>query len=144
VMGAYFDWRINLRSEGRALLMLFLFSDVDEQDAPTRIRVGSHLRIPRLLAPGGDDGRSLLELARLADPETADMQETTATGVAGTVYLCHPFLVHAAQPHRGIAPRFLAQPPLYPRTPLQLRRRDGDYSLVEQAIRLGLNDRRAE
>src|SRR5258708_16322339 len=47
-MGAHFDWRINLRSTGRALLMLFLFSDVEERDAPTRIRVGSHLRIPRL------------------------------------------------------------------------------------------------
>ena len=35
-------------------------------------------------------------------------------GDAGTVYLCHPFLVHAAQPHRGVRPRFLAQPPLLP------------------------------
>lgn len=29
--------------------MLFLFSDVSENDAPTRIRVGSPLRIPQLL-----------------------------------------------------------------------------------------------
>lgn len=33
----------------------------------------------------------------------------------GTVYLCHPFLVHAAQPHRGTEPRFIAQPSLLPR-----------------------------
>jgi hypothetical protein len=65
---SYFDWRINLRSKGRALLML----------------------------PSG-------------------MPEATATGVAGTVFLCHPFLVHAAQRHRGATPRFLAQPPLVPR-----------------------------
>ncbi len=137
---SYFDWRSNLRSKGRALLMLFLFSDVAEQDAPTRIRVGSHLRIPRLLAPAGEEGLSSLELGKLADLETAGMAEVTATGAAGTVYLCHPFLVHAAQPHRGTAPRFLAQPPLYPSAPLQLTRSDGDYSLVEQAIRLGLGD----
>lgn len=45
----------------------------------------------------------------------ADMparEEALATGAAGTVYLCHPFLVHAAQPHRGKEVRFLAQPPL--------------------------------
>lgn len=139
-MGSYFHWRINLRSKGRALLMLFLFSDVSEQDAPTRILVGSHLRIPRLLAPAGEEGLSSLELARLAEPETVGMEEVTATGGAGTVYLCHPFLVHAAQPHRGIVPRFMAQPPLYPREPFELTRSDGEYSLVEQAIRLGLSD----
>jgi hypothetical protein len=124
--------------------MLFLFSDVGEQDAPTRIRVGSHLRIPRLLAPVGEDGLSSLELARLAEPETAGMKEAIATGAAGTVYLCHPFLVHAAQPHRGIVPRFMAQPPLYPRAPFELTRSADEYSLVEQAIRLGLSDGTAE
>jgi len=136
--GSYLDWRINLRSKGRALLMLFLFSDVGAEDAPTRIRVGSHLRIPSLLAPAGEDGMSCLELSRLAEPETAGMTQALATGTAGTVYLCHPFLVHAAQPHRGAAPRFLAQPPLYPRMPFELRRAGGGYSLVERAIRLGL------
>lgn len=141
--GSYFNWRINLRSKGRALLMLFLFSDVGEQDAPTRIRAGSHLRIPRLLAPAGEDGLSSLELAKLAEPETAGMDEVTATGETGTVYLCHPFLVHAAQPHHGVLPRFMAQPPLYPKAPLELTRSDGEYSLVEQAIRLGLSDRGA-
>jgi len=39
------------------------------------------------------------------------------TGDAGTVYLCHPFLVHASQPHQGYCPRFLAQPPLLPVDP---------------------------
>jgi hypothetical protein len=50
---SYFEWRINIRSRARALLMLFLFSDVTEQDAPTRIRLGSHLPVARLLAPAG-------------------------------------------------------------------------------------------
>ena len=37
----FMEWRVNVRSRGRALLMLFLFSDVGPEDAPTRIRVGS-------------------------------------------------------------------------------------------------------
>ncbi len=137
--GNYFDWRINLRSKGRALLMLFLFSDVGESDAPTRIRVGSHLRIPQLLAPAGEEGLSAMELGTEAARLTSGMPEVTATGAAGTVFLCHPFLVHAAQPHHGTTPRFLAQPPLIARVPFELRRSDGQYSLVERAILLGVS-----
>ena len=130
----FLDWRINVTSKGRALLMLFLFSDVGEEDAPTRIRAGSHLDIARTLAPAGDDGLSLRELAVNGFAESAGRAEVLATGEAGTVYLCHPFLVHAAQPHRGARPRFIAQPPLLPAEPFELRR-DGAYSPVEQAIR---------
>ena len=135
----YLHWRINVVSKGRALLMLFLFSDVGEDDAPTRIRVASHLDIARILAAAGDYGLSLLELATsTAFAETAARPEIVATGDAGTVYLCHPFLVHAAQPHRGSQPRFLAQPPLMPAEPFFLQRADGAYSPVERAIKLAL------
>ena len=131
------SWRLNVTSRGRALLMLFLFSDIGEDDAPTRIRVGSHLDVPRLLEPFGDAGLSFLELGeRLA--LTARRPMALATGMAGTVYLCHPFLVHAAQRHRGAVPRFMAQPPLYLAEPLRLHRDDGSYSPVEVAIRIGL------
>lgn len=110
----FMDWRVNANSKGRALLMLFLFSDVAPDDAPTRIRVGSHREIARQLAPAGDAGLTLRELATNGFAETADCPELHATGSAGTVYLCHPFLVHAAQKHRGTNPRFMAQPPLLP------------------------------
>lgn len=136
--GSYFDWRVNLRSRGRALLMLFLFSDIGENDAPTRIRVGSHLRVPQLLSSAGEPGLSMMELSAAAARATEGMPLATATGLAGTVFLCHPFLVHAAQPHRGATPRFLAQPPLVPRVPFELSRGDDSYSLVEKAILLGL------
>lgn len=117
--------------------MLFLFSDVEEQDAPTRIRVGSHLDVAGLLASEGEAGLSFMEVATKLDT-TADRPEVLATGKAGTVYLCHPFLAHAAQPHHGKNPRFLAQPPLHPAKDLQLERPDGQYSPVELAIRLGM------
>jgi hypothetical protein len=137
----YLNWRINVFSKGRALLMLFLFSDVGESDAPTRIRVGSHLDVARILAPLGEGGLSLKELVTVPGfAETAARPEVLATGDAGTVYLCHPFLVHAAQPHRGSRPRFLAQPPLMPAEPFLLHRTDGAYSPVEQAIRVALQD----
>lgn len=134
----YLQWRVNIHSRGRALLMLFLFSDVGEDDAPTRIRIGSHVTVARLLEPAGDTGMSIVEISKAAASATGSADEVLATGDAGTVYLCHPFLLHAAQPHRGSTPRFMAQPPLTPRVALQLNRSDGRYSPVEQAIRMAL------
>jgi len=134
----FMTWRADVNSKGRALLMLFLFSDVGPDDAPTRIRVGSHLDIARRLAPAGEDGLTLAELAADGFAGTADCPEAVATGSAGTVYLCHPFLVHAAQRHRGVKPRFMAQPPLLPREPISLDRPDGAFSAVELAILSGI------
>ena len=110
----FMEWRANASSRGRALLMLFLFSDVGPDDAPTRIRCGSQRVIGDRLRAAGEHGLTLRELAADAFAESAGLPEALATGEAGTVYLCHPFLVHAAQRHRGREPRFLAQPPLLP------------------------------
>lgn len=130
----YFDWRVNIRSKGRGLLMLFLFSDVSEKDAPTRIRVGSHIDVAKMLLSSGNNGLSFMELAERI-PDLPEHEEVLATGEAGTVYLCHPFIVHAAQPHVGTEPRFLAQPPLLLREELSLQREDGNYTPLEQSIR---------
>ncbi len=134
----YMEWRVNLESRGRALLMLFLFTDAGEQDGPTRIRVGSHLRVPRLLQDSGGAGLPFMQISSAAEHTSMDLPEAVASGPAGTVYLCHPFLVHAAQPVRGKRARFMAQPPLCPNGGLNLKRDDGKYSLVERAILLGL------
>jgi len=136
----YMEWRINLHSKGMASLMLFLFTEEKENDTPTRIRIGSHQAVARILSSAGEDGMSALELGAKAARATAGMKETLATGNVGAVYLCHPFLLHAAQPHRGQTPRFMAQPPLLPRMPFQLTRAGGDYSPVEQAIRLAIHN----
>ena len=124
--GDYSDWRVNVRSRDRALLMLFLFSDIGEDDAPTRIRVGSHCDIPRVLLPFGEGGAPQLQLTETG----ADRPIALVTGEA---------LIHAAQPHRGRMPRFMSQPPLAPAIPLCLERDDGAYSPVETAIRAALH-----
>lgn len=133
----FFDWRVNIRSKGRALLMLFLFSDVGERDAPTRIRAGSHLDVAKLLLPAGEEGLSFMELAgRLTS--LPERNEVLATGAAGTVYLCHPFMAHAAQSHSGLVPRFLAQPPLELKEEFALTGASRNVSPVERAILIAL------
>lgn len=137
---SFLDWRVNVVSKGRALLMLFLFSDVGDDDAPTRVRIGSHIDMARRLAPYGAEGRTLGELADNEFAESSHRPEALATGSAGSVYLCHPLLVHTAQRLlRGTRPRFIAQPNLIPREPLDPWRSDA--SPVERAIRMALESR---
>jgi len=58
-----------------------------------------------------------------------------ATGEAGDVYLCHPFLVHAASwPHHGGAPRFVSQPPISLWSSLRIDDGDQPLSVVAQTV----------
>ena len=101
----------------------FVRSDVRDRVGLRRAMTGCH---------------AVLHLAAALEGRTGDRREVLATGAAGTVYLCHPLLLHAAQPHRGTEPRFMAQPPLCPAEPFHLYRENHRYSPVEIAIRLGL------
>ncbi|MGZ4671257.1 MAG: phytanoyl-CoA dioxygenase family protein [Ilumatobacteraceae bacterium] len=102
-------YRVNFESRGRALLLLMLFTDVGLDDAPTRIKAGSHLDVARALAGITPEGAPF-DVTTQA-PQALTRPTVHATGSAGDVYLCHPFLVHAATwPHTGTAPRFIGQP----------------------------------
>lgn len=134
------NYWVNERSRGRALLLLMLFSDVGEVDAPTRIRVGSHLDVAAVTGDLGDEGAPFVDVAARAG-HAEGRPEVLATGRAGDVYLCHPFLVHAASfPHRGERPRFIAQPPVEFADGLDgydLDDPSADWSPVATAIRRG-------
>jgi Phytanoyl-CoA dioxygenase (PhyH) len=105
---------LNLVSRARALLLLMLFTDVGPSDAPTEIRVGSHLDVARVLPRFGEAGASSPTVTEAAAEALARRPVVKAVGAAGDVFLCHPFLVHRATwPHRGQTPRFLGQPCIY-------------------------------
>lgn len=114
--------RVNAGSRARGLLALYLLTDVEPDGAPTRLRPGSHWDVPPLLAPAGDAGMAWLPAAQEAARASAHRPTALAAGRAGDVFLCHPFLVHAASwPHRGRFPRMIAQPAvaLHGQYPLQ-------------------------
>ncbi|MEU8821300.1 phytanoyl-CoA dioxygenase [Actinoplanes sp. NPDC048796] len=140
------EWWTNVHSSGKTLLMLFLFSEIDESNAPTRIRIGSHLDVPEVLRPYGGQGAPMSVLGPLVDAASTHRRVTLATGQPGDVYLCHPFLVHAAQPHHGSRPRFLGQPPLHPSPPFMpgpfsLSVTDTEPSPIGRTIRQALGAR---
>lgn len=104
--------RSNVRARGGGLLALFLFSDVSDDSAPTRLRRGSHRDVARVLAASGDVGLEQDEaMWQRIEEASAHRPVVLVTGSSGDVYLCHQLLVHAASwPHRGQVPRVIAQP----------------------------------
>jgi hypothetical protein len=133
-------WWVNAHSRRRALLALFLFTDVGDDDAPPELIVGSHLDVPRVLAPHGERGMFSGDVAPRLGAATFERPRARATGSAGDVYVCHPFLVHRATwPHRGARPRIIALPEIAHRQPFALRDAPG-LCAVERAILRGLAD----
>jgi hypothetical protein len=132
------QWRANVHSRRRGLLSLFLFTDVGEADAPTEILVGSHLDVPRVLAPFGERGVFFGDVVADLSASTFHRPRARATGRAGDVYVCHSFLVHRATwPHVGSGPRMIAQPEIAHHEPFALRA-GSDVCAVERAILRGL------
>jgi hypothetical protein len=134
-------WFVNYRSKQRGLLMLCLLSDVGMTDAPSRILPGTHLEMSKLLLPAGEPGMPGAYAGQRSEiplPDTSGPVEF-ATGQAGDVFLCHPFLVHAAGwPHPRDAPRFIAQPPIGLPDSLRLDGPESGLSPVGLAIRRGI------
>ena len=125
--------------QGSGPAELLLFSDVGPDDAPTRIRVGSHLDIARRLAPAGERGLSLRELAANDFSESAGRPESwRRERREPSICVIH---FSCAQPaHHSARPRFMAQPPLLPAGPLRLDGTAGHSSPVERAIMLALEE----
>jgi hypothetical protein len=138
IEGSYYGpggWWVNVRSRARGLLALFLFTDVGPDDAPTRLVCGSHLMVPEFLAPYGEEGTCAD--AEFWRPSVLCLPVAHATGSAGDVFLCHPFIVHTATwPHRGVGPRMIAQPAVHVADGFALDGRDP--SPVARAIAAGL------
>ena len=97
------------------VLLLTLLSEVGPDDAPTRIRAGSHHDVARVLGP---DAVEFAEMGRRVCEASTDRAVVHATGDPGDMYLVHPFTVHAADEHRGRTPRFMAQAPVVLTAPL--------------------------
>lgn len=91
---AFLHWRVNVRSKGRALLMLYLFSDIGDDDAPTRLRVGSHRAMAKMLQPYGEEGAEMgaliPEFAATEGLPEAWATETPATSTSATPSSCTP------------------------------------------------------
>jgi len=111
-MGPDGSWGVSGRPQ--TMLLLTLLSEVGSNDAPTRIRVGSHLDV----APVLDELVDPMAAGPVVAQASAGRPIVHATGAPGDMYLVHPFTVHAADEHRGATPRFMAQAPVMLAAPI--------------------------
>lgn len=111
------SWAVTGRPH--TLLLLTLLSEVTIDDAPTRIRAGSHRDVAAVL---GEEPLDSVTAGGLADAASEGRPVVHATGVPGDMYVVHPFTVHAADEHRGRTPRFMAQAPVMLTDPERFRR----------------------
>lgn len=107
------SWAVSGRPH--TVLLLTLLSEVTVDDAPTRIRTGSHRDTATVL---GEATLDAVEAGAVVDAASASRPVCHATGSPGDMYVVHPFTVHAADEHRGTATRFMAQAPVMLGTPL--------------------------
>ncbi len=101
------QWAVSGRPH--TLLVLTLLSEVGPDDAPTRVRVGSHRDVAGVLGPEPVD---FVEAGALAEEASRARPVAHATGRPGDMYVLHPFTAHAADVHRGGTPRFMSQAPV--------------------------------
>ena len=129
-----------LDSPEQGLLTIVLWSDIEPQGGGTFAAGDSVAPVARLLAahpegvlPSGAPGASFGSLIN----QCQDFVELT--GRIGDVVLIHPFLLHASsQNHSGKA-RFITNPPISLKEPMQFSRADpADFSPVERAVLRGL------
>ena len=135
VDGSNFHHR--LQSKGQALVTLYLFSDIEPGDGGTALACGSHHDVARLLCDAEPEGLSIEALTKSL-PEVESGRVVEVTGSAGDIAFLHPFLVHGFSANRGQSVRFACNPQYPFKEEMNLMRRDGDHSPVEEAIRVGL------
>lgn len=121
-----------LDSPEQGLLTLVIWSDIDPRGGGTFVARDSVPVVARFLAehpegvlPGQFPTQELIGQCR-------DFIEVT--GRTGDVVLLHPFMLHASSQNHLKVPRFLTNPPVHLKEPMQFNRADGAYSPVEQAI----------
>ncbi|WP_458319497.1 mitomycin antibiotics/polyketide fumonisin biosynthesis protein [Mycolicibacterium brisbanense] len=106
-------WMVSGRPH--TMLLLTLLSEVGPDDAPTRIRVGSHHDVATVL---GGEPVDAVTAGAMVDEVSRARRVAHATGLPGDMYLLHPFTVHAADEHRGSTARFMSQAPIVLTEPL--------------------------
>jgi hypothetical protein len=126
-----------LDSPEQGLLVFVVWSDIRPRGGGTFVAADSVPVVARFLAehPEGvlvDD----IDFASLVT-QCSDFVEVS--GRLGDVVLLHPYVLHAVSQNILGIPRFITNPPIALREPLQLDRDDpAQFSLVEQAVLRGL------
>lgn len=126
--GSFF--RHFLDSREQALLIVVLWSDVGPRGGGTFIAPDSVRHVARFLAehPEGVEPGAFGGLIERCE------EFVELTGDTGDLIILHPFMLHASSNNHSGRPRFMSNPPVVLREPLDLDRSDpAEFSLLERA-----------
>ena len=127
-----------LDSPEQALLVVLQWTDTPPKSGGTFVACDSFRHVARYLAdhPEGVDPGACNFLIN----QCQDFIELT--GQTGDLTLLHPFTLHASSPNHSGRPRFMTNPPVALKEPLNFNRENpADFSLVERGVlqALGVN-----
>ena len=129
-----------LDSPEQGLLTIVLWSDIAPRGGGTFVACDSVAPVARLLAdhPEGLPPRGAPE-ASFSSLINQCQEFLELTGRIGDVVLIHPFVLHASSQNHSGKPRFITNPPISLKEPMQFDRPDpAAYSPVERAVLNGL------
>jgi hypothetical protein len=127
--GSFFRHFLDSREQG--LLTIVYWSDVRHQGGGTFIAPDSIKVVARYLAdhPEGIDPKA--GFGHLIN-ECREFEEIT--GETGDFIILHPFMLHASSNNHSGTVRFMTNPPVVLKEPMNLNRADpADFSLIERA-----------
>ena len=128
--GAFFKHFLNSREQ--ALLTIVYWSDVEHQGGGTFVSPDSVGRIARFLAdhPEGVSPGEIPSKRIIADCS----EFVEITGEVGDFVILHPFMLHSSSQNVSGKPRWMTNPPVVLKGPMDLNRENADnFSLLERA-----------
>ncbi|MEX1006556.1 MAG: phytanoyl-CoA dioxygenase family protein [Acidimicrobiia bacterium] len=123
-----------LRVPEKAMVSIFMFSDIERGDGGTAIFAGSHRRVARIIAEAEPDGIDQAALTSELPLPLSAIEVVEITGRAGDVVFMHPFIVHASGANTGSHVRFACNPHVALLHPMDFERPPEQLSLTELAI----------
>ncbi len=131
------DWfHHRLGSGDQILTPIFFWDTVGADDGPTLLWSGSHRTVARLLASREPDGIPGSEITSAVHQHVSGhrLQVEPATGEAGDVILCHPFLAHTINPSGSSRPRYISNVAVHAFADMNFDEQRRTLSPVETAI----------
>ncbi|THH19324.1 hypothetical protein EUX98_g8797 [Antrodiella citrinella] len=121
------DWFTHFLDSGeQGLTVIVLYHDIVSRAGPTYVSPDGTDKVCKWLY---EHPEGLESIVRDADGSLS------LTGSKGDVIICHPFMPHSASKNHLRIPRFITNPPVTLKDPLNFNRADpADYSLVEQKV----------
>lgn len=127
------DWfRHFLNGPEQGLLTIVVWSDIEPQGGGTFVACDSVGHVARMLAEHPEGLLPGTPFGKFAH-QCTDFVELT--GRVGDVIIHHPFMLHSASYNHSERPRFITNPPLSLREPMNFNRENpDDYSPIELSI----------